>query len=120
MRLVPEWPFHRVVSRFWQLLLLIGIVFAVRRLGLGSREDWGYGLPRARFLRETGAGLAIGVATMLPMTLAMLAAGIIQLRAGLDATTLLEAFVAGLLAGLGCRNRRGNLLSRTHVPRRIE
>ena len=99
--LVPEWPFHRVVSRFWQLMLLVGIVFAVRRLGLGSREDWGYGLPRARFLRGTGAGLAIGVATMLPMTLAMLGAGVIQLRAGLDATALMEALLAGLLAGLG-------------------
>ncbi len=98
--LVPEWPFHRVVSRSWQLMLLIGIVVAVRRLGLGSRGDWGYGLPRASFLRETGAGLAIGVATMLPMTLAMLAAGIIQVRAGLEATALLEAFLAGLVAGL--------------------
>ena len=64
--LVPDWPFHRVVSRLWQLLLLIGIVFAVRRLGLCGRADWGYGLPRSRFLRETGAGLAIGVATMMP------------------------------------------------------
>ena len=99
--LVPDWPFHRVISRLWQLLLLIGIVFAVRRLGLGGREDWGYGLPRSRFLRETGAGLAIGVATMLPMSLAMLATGIIQARTGLDATMLMEAFLTGLLAGLG-------------------
>ena len=99
--LVPEWPFHRVVSRFWQLLLLIAIMFTVRRLGLGGREDWGYGLPRSRFLREIGAGLAIGVATMLPMTLAMLATGIIQVKTGFNATMLVIAFLTGLLAGLG-------------------
>ena len=35
------------------------------------------------------------------MSLAMLATGIIQLRTGLDATMLMEAFLTGLLAGLG-------------------
>ncbi len=99
--LVPEWPFHRVVSRVWQLLLLIGIVLALRGLGLRGREDWGYSLPRARFLREAGAGLAIGVATMLPMTLTMLALGIIQFRTGFDAAMLASALMGGLLAGFG-------------------
>ncbi len=99
--LVPEWPFHRVVSRFWQFLLLIGTVLAVRRLGLRSLADWGYGLPRGRFLRHAGSGLAIGVATMLPMTLAMLAMGILSVRTGLDASILLQALLNGLLAGFG-------------------
>jgi membrane protease YdiL (CAAX protease family) len=99
--LVPEWPFHRVVSRFWQLLLLIGIVLTLRRLGLRGREDWGYGLPRARFLREAGAGLAIGLATMLPMTLTMLALGIVQFRTGFDAAMLVNSLMGGLLAGFG-------------------
>jgi membrane protease YdiL (CAAX protease family) len=99
--LVPEWPFHRVVSRFWQLLLLLGIVFALRGLGLRGREDWGYGLPRGRFLREAGAGLALGIATMLPMTLAMLALDILKFRTGFDAAMLMKALLGGLLAGFG-------------------
>ena len=55
--LVPEWAFHGIVGRFWQLLLLIGILLAMRRLGLRGRADWGWGLPRPVFLRQAGAGL---------------------------------------------------------------
>lgn len=99
--LEPEWPFHRVVGRFWQLLLLVGLVLACRRLGLRTRSDWGYGLARPAFLRQAGAGLAVGVATMLPMTLAMSALGILDLRPGFDAAMLADAMLGGLLAGLG-------------------
>lgn len=96
----PDWPFHKVVSRFWQLLLLAGIVLAVRRLGLTTRADWGYGLPRAQFLRQAAAGFAIGLATMLPMTLAMAALGIIVPGAGLDVPSLLRLLAAGAATGL--------------------
>ncbi|MBM4218472.1 MAG: CPBP family intramembrane metalloprotease [Gammaproteobacteria bacterium] len=96
----PDWPFHRVVSRFWQLLLLLGLLVALRRLHLSSRADWGYGLARPAFLRQAGAGFALGLATMLPMTLAMLALDILAPRAGLDAAALLKAFAAGALMGL--------------------
>jgi hypothetical protein len=96
----PDWPFHRVVSRLWQLLLLLGLLVALRRLGLFSRADWGYGLPRPAFLRQAGAGFALGLATMLPMTLAMMALGIFVPRAGIDAAALLEALAVGSLVGL--------------------
>jgi len=96
----PEWPFHRVLSRFWQLLLLAGLVLAVRRLGLRGREDWGYGLPREQFLRQAGAGLGIGLATLLPMTLSMQALGLLTLRPGFSAALLLDGIAAGALSGL--------------------
>jgi membrane protease YdiL (CAAX protease family) len=96
----PDWPFHKVVSRLWQLLLLAGLVLAVRRLGLRTREDWGYGLARPRFLRQAGAGLALGVATMLPMTLAMLALGILELRPDFSPAMLAAGIAAGALTGL--------------------
>lgn len=96
----PDWPFHRVISRFWQLLMLAGVVLAVRRLALTSRADWGYGLPRGAFLRQAGVGLALGLATMLPMTLAMLALDILELRAGVDVAALLTALAVGTLMGL--------------------
>lgn len=98
--LQPEWPFHRVVSRFWQLLLLAGLVLAVRRLGLQDREDWGYGLARSRFMRHLCAGLAIGLATMLPMTFAMQALGLLELRPDFSATLLLNGIASGALTGL--------------------
>jgi len=95
-----DWPFPKVSSRLWQLLLLGGIVLAVRRLRLTARADWGYGQPRARFLRHALAGLAIGLATMLPMTLAMIALGILAPDAGLDAAALLRHLGAGAATGL--------------------
>jgi hypothetical protein len=98
--MVPEWAFNRVVGRFWQLLLLTGLLLALRRLGLRGRADWGWGLPRPTFLRQAGAGLAIGVATMLPMTIAMFALGILRLRPEFGMTMLLHAIVGGLLTGL--------------------
>jgi len=96
----PEWPFHKVVSRFWQLLLLVGLALAVRRLGLQSREDWGYGVARRHFTRQVLAGLAIGLATMLPMTIAMQALGLLVLRPDFSATLLLDGIAAGALTGL--------------------
>jgi CAAX protease family protein len=99
--MVPEWEFHRVVSRFWQLLLLVGLLLALRRLGLRGRADWGYGLARPAFLRQAAAGLAIGTATMLPMTLAMAALGLLRLRTGFGTDMLMDALLGGLLAGFG-------------------
>jgi len=98
--IVPEWLFHRIVGRLWQLLLLIGLLVALRRLALRGREDWGWGLPRPVFLRQAGAGLAIGIATMLPMTIAMFALGILRLRPEFGMAMLLHAIVGGLLTGL--------------------
>jgi hypothetical protein len=96
----PDWQFHRVASRLWQLLLLLGLVLAVRKLGLRGRADWGYGLPRPVFLRQFGAGLAIGLATMLPMSLVMLALGILAPDPALDAGALLRLVAAGAATGL--------------------
>ncbi len=98
--LQPDWQFHKVLGRFWQLLMLAGIAVVVRRLGLHGRADWGYGLPRARFLRQAGAGLALGVATMLPMALVIVALGIRNPRPDLDASMLLSGVAAGALTGL--------------------
>jgi hypothetical protein len=99
--LQPDWQFHKVAGRFWQLLMLAGIAITVWRLGLRGRADWGYGLPRVRFLRQVGAGLALGVATMLPMALVIAALGIRNSRPGLDAAMLLSGIAAGALIGLG-------------------
>jgi len=98
--LQPEWPFHKVVGRLWQLLMLAAIAVAVWRLGLRGRADWGYGLPRARFLRQAGIGFASGIATMLPMALAIVALGIRNPRPGLDVAMLISGIAAGALTGL--------------------
>jgi membrane protease YdiL (CAAX protease family) len=88
------------VSRLWQLVLLLALLATLRRLRLRGREDWGYGLPRATFLRQLAAGLGIAVATMLPMSLALHALGIHELRPGFGVSLLAEALLEGALAGL--------------------
>ena len=96
----PDWPFHRVVSRLWQLTLLVAFLLAMRRLRLRGRADWGYGLARAAFLRQFAAGLGIGIATMLPMSIAMHALGIHELRPEFGVLLLVSAAAEGALIGL--------------------
>lgn len=102
--LVPQFDlrFHRVASRVWMLLMLVGIVLLARRLGVADRASLGYGLPRGAFLRESALGLALGVATMLPVVLAMFALGLRAPRAdvALDAAALLRLAGAGVGTGL--------------------
>lgn len=98
--LVPEMPFHKVVSRWWQLLMLGAVAVAVWRLGLRSRAAWGYGTPRRAWVRQFLAGLAIGLASMLPVTVAMLALDLRPLRDGLDASRVGELLLIGAASGL--------------------
>jgi membrane protease YdiL (CAAX protease family) len=88
--------FHRVANRLGMLVLLIGFLLVARRLALADRQSLGYGLPRRDFLRELLIGLGLGVATMLPVSLLMMALDLRVLRPGLEFDAL---FIASLLAG---------------------
>jgi membrane protease YdiL (CAAX protease family) len=85
--------FHRVANRLGMLTLLVAFLLAARRLQVADRASLGYDLPRRDFLREAGVGLALGVATMLPVALIMLALDLRELKEGLQID-------AGLLAGI--------------------
>jgi membrane protease YdiL (CAAX protease family) len=94
--------FHRLANRIGQLSLLIGIVLLARRLALADRRSLGYGLPRTEFLRELAIGLALGVATMLPIAFLMFGFDLRMVREGitLDGTLLLKLAAGGLMTGL--------------------
>lgn len=95
-------PFHRVASRTGMLILLIGFIVVARRLALSDRTSLGYGLPRRRFFAEAGIGLALGVATMLPIVLVMIALDLRVLRDGvtLDVATFANLALKGLTSGI--------------------
>ncbi len=57
------WAFHRVASRVAMLALIVELVWLCRHLNLRRPRDFGYGLPRSRFLRVSAAWAAIGVAS---------------------------------------------------------
>lgn len=94
--------FHRLANRIGQLSLLVGFILVARRLALADRRSLGFGLPRREFLRELGIGLALGVATMLPVAFVMVGLDLRSLRAGvtLDASLLAQLAVSGLVTGL--------------------
>ncbi len=98
--LVPEWRIDKIASRLFDLFLLLSLIHVVRRLKLTTRRDWGYGLPRPRWLRQFMSGLAIGVATMLPVTLAMLVLGARTAVADFSISLLGHALLVGLGSGL--------------------
>jgi membrane protease YdiL (CAAX protease family) len=95
-------PFHRVASRTGMLILLIGFIIIARRLALSDRTSLGYGLPPRRFFQEAGIGLALGVATMLPIVAIMIALDLRVLREGvtLDLATFADLAVQGLMSGI--------------------
>lgn len=96
----PEWWFDKIAARLWALLMLLALLWVARRLHLSTKRDWGYGAPRPRWLRQFGVGLVAGVATMLPVTLSMLALGLRVPPPGLALATVGRALLAGLGSGL--------------------
>jgi membrane protease YdiL (CAAX protease family) len=96
----PAWWFDKIATRLWQLLMLLALIFVVRRLRLTHARDFGYGAPRPRWLRQFAIGLGLGVATMVPVSISMLALGVRALRPDLDLHAFLHALGAGALSGL--------------------
>ncbi len=94
--------FHRVANRLGMLALLIGFILMARRLGVADRASLGWGLARPQFLREAGLGLLLGVATMLPIGLAMFAFDLRILKTDLaiDSSLLVGIAFGGLLTGI--------------------
>jgi membrane protease YdiL (CAAX protease family) len=94
--------FHRVGSRLAMLVLLVGFILAARRLGVSDRASLGYGLARARFLRELAAGFGLGLVLMGLAVGLMAALGLRELRPGVDWSPglLVSILAGGMLSGL--------------------
>lgn len=94
--------FHRVANRVGMLALLIGFLLLAKRLGVADRQSLGYGLPRAPFWRTAGAGLLLGVVSLLPVAAVIWLLELRELKPGLaiDGALLLEVAFSGLLSGI--------------------
>ena len=57
------WRFDRVASRVAMLLLAVELAWLCRHLGIRSRADFGYDLPRGRFIAQALLWGVIGMAT---------------------------------------------------------
>jgi len=94
-------PFHRVADRIGMLVLGAGTLVLARRLGLWDRASWGFGAPRAVFLRELLIGFALGAPLMAGVVGVMAALHLREWKAGLalDAASLTAIAGMGLLRG---------------------
>ncbi len=93
-------PFPKLASRLWQLSMVGGVAWVVWRLQLRGKTAWGYGLPRAQFLRQLGWGTLLGILTMLPVAAMVSGWELRTPRPGLDMARLVELFFSGALTGL--------------------
>lgn len=97
-----SWPFHRIAARLAMVLLLVGLIITLRRLQVRTREDWGFGVPRATFARTLLLALALGIGSMLPVAAILFGLEVRVLKADLafDVAGILVTIVSALLAGL--------------------
>lgn len=96
------WPFHRVAGRLAMLILAAELVWLCRHLHVVSRADFGYGLPRRRFVPQSLLWGAVGVATAAVGAAYLVGAGLRIARPGLilSAGTGLHLLLAGVGSGI--------------------
>jgi uncharacterized protein len=73
--LVPYLPtlrFDRLATRVFQLLIVIGSVWLVRRHGLTHKHYFGLAVPKATLWRQLRVGFGLGVVSLLPAALLLL------------------------------------------------
>jgi len=91
-------PFHRVADRIGLIALAIGVALLARRLHLTDRASFGYGAPRALFLRELALAFMIGAPLMAVIVTVILGLGLRQWKPQLIVSAPLLAHIA--LTGL--------------------
>jgi membrane protease YdiL (CAAX protease family) len=110
--------FSRVYNRVFEVLLVVGIVAAWRRLDLGNATAWG--LRHARWRRDLALGLAVGLAGIgAALVLAWAAGGLVPKLRFPPEKTLWKAglgIVGAVLIGVGEETLfRGILLRRLRL-----
>lgn len=95
----PAWPFHRIASRLWLVLVVGASAWVAMHLKLNRRADWGYGAPRPAFVRDLAWGYAAGALSMLPVAAMLIALGARPLAA-VGGARLLHLLWSGLVSGI--------------------
>jgi len=103
--LISPWldnpKFHRISSRIGMLLLVVGFIYVVRRLGISDRASLGFGLPWRTFVAEVGKALCIGALLMMPALATMIAFDMRQpVGPALDAGQWIRLVLGGVITGL--------------------
>jgi hypothetical protein len=94
------WRFDKIASRLFDVLLLGFIVLVLKRLQLRGAAAWGWQVPAARGRRQFTLGVILGIASMLPVSVAMVLLGVRPLDPQLNLPMLGSALIAGVGSGL--------------------
>lgn len=101
VELMSDQPVHRVMHRLAMLFALLGLIWFVRRHGLGYAQALGYGLSRRRFLHQVGAGFGIGFLLLLPWMLLLFVLDLRVPRTGaVEGSHLVTLALSGALSGI--------------------
>jgi CAAX protease family protein len=92
--------FPNLTHRIYAITALLFLVFVLRILRLSGAEPWGYGLRPRRGLRSIAIGFAFGLVSMGLVVALEIALGL-QVREEQRSVNLLNAALAGCLAGFG-------------------
>src|SRR5271170_1079881 len=95
-----NWAFHRVASRIAMLVLIAELVWLCRHMNLRQKRDFGYGLPRRRFLSVCLLWGAIGIATACVGAAFLLITHLRITDSGLSAATFARILLIGLGSGI--------------------
>ena len=97
-----NFAFHRVASRIAMLVLIAELVWLCRHLQLTTKRDFGFGLPRRRFLKVTVAWSLIGIATACFGAAFLLGTGlrVMDPAFAITAGSLLKIFAVGVASGI--------------------
>lgn len=96
------WAFHRVAGRIAMLVLAAELVWFCRRLQIRTKRDFGYGLPRRRFIRQSLLWGLAGMGTAALGATFLLATGLRVLDPGFvpTATSIARLLLIGLSSGV--------------------
>ncbi len=99
---IGHWAFHRVAERVAMLVLAGELVWLCRRLDLRERADFGFGLPRRRFVVQALLWGAVGIATAALGAAFLLEANLRAIAPGFtpSAGSLARIFLTGLASGV--------------------
>jgi membrane protease YdiL (CAAX protease family) len=98
--LQAAWRIDKIASRLFFLFVLLSIVCLRRRLGLHGAEAWGWNLSARTARHHFAVGLVLGIVTMLPVSLTMIAWGIRPWNPATDGSLIVHALLAGIGSGL--------------------
>ncbi len=104
--LIDDQPIHRVLHRVAMLCALVSLFWLFRRWRVADKHSTGFGLPKAAFWKQIGAGVLVGGLIILPPLIALQMIGVrvtddrVEMTFWIAVFAIVKGLVTGLVVGL--------------------